>query len=198
MWHYNGPSKEALVNETKKWPTFLSEAKPPVVEVADGILMTPIFAEKDAADFAEYLNEYPQWGPAKGDAVPGDELRLHLLFPETFNTKYAKIDKFFQEIINARWNPTTWSTVKDLFAIRYMMERQKEIRLHTDISRFSVSIVLERATRGGTLWFPRQNFTDDLVRPGVALVFPAPITHPHQVTPVEEGRRTSLVIWTER
>ena len=187
--HYNGPDTSPAPHTN-----VLASC---TLEVADGILAIPVLNAEQCADLATQLHTLSElyWQPLRGDQVPGDELRLSAA---GLHDHYAHlIEEALRPVMNARWAPTIWSSISDLFAIRYRPGKQDRIRLHTDLSRFSASIALETAEKGGVLWFPRQNFRDDLVPVGTALVFPSRVTHPHAVTPVTAGRRTALVVWTK-
>jgi len=60
--------------------------------------------------------------------------------------------------------------------------------------RLSISIVLNDNFKGGDLkFFNKEQYT---VRKNQAIVFPSSWQYPHQVTPVTEGTRWAIVIWT--
>lgn len=186
--HFNGPQQ---VRKIEKVGHLVTQP----IEVADGVLAIPLLGKKTCADLAEKLNAMDGWRPLTNDKVPGDEIRLKAA--GLYDVYAPLIENAFRPIINQHWAPTEFSSISDLFAIRYEPHRQDSLRLHTDLSRFSASILLEAADEGGILWLPRQNFRDDLVPVGTALVFPSRVTHPHAVTPVTAGRRISLVVWTK-
>ena len=167
------------------------------MEVADGILGMP-FLDADTCRHlcavAEWLHSL--WQPLPGDQVPGDELRLQKLDLALWDWLKATLGERLAPIVEARWRPSKWRDPCDAFLIRYSGEGQPSIRLHEDLSYFSCSIGLRRACAGGELAFPRQNFSDALLPEGWLLLWPAKITHPHQVLPVRRGKRISLVVWT--
>ena len=204
--HANGPDAE--LPEIRRQPSqFDGAGSAPLgdspMEVADGVVRVRVFSAEEAHRLAAVLDGLLGWGALDDDDVPGDELRLAAvaepLAASGFGTVAQRIEEALRPAANARWfPPASWTGIRDLFATRYSpMGRCSSIDLHNDISRFSASIVLRRAHRGGELWLPRQNFTDRLIEPGVALFWPSRVTHPHQVMEVESGQRISLVVWTE-
>ena len=128
--------------------------------------------------------------------MPGDELRLRIVDEELWEWFQQTLLEKLGPIINERWRPAKWTSLKDLFMIRYSKEKQPDLHLHNDLSFFSCSIKLRTACQGGYLNFPRQNFNDCFVGNGDLLVWPAKITHPHMVMPTTKGTRVSLVVWT--
>lgn len=171
----------------------------PVTPIGEGIYARRVAGPESAALLARSLMEREGWKSAEGDPVPGDELRLRHVSPE-LHTAWAKgLEAIWNPWIAQHWHPSGQPVeTHDLFAIRYSADRQPAIPLHCDKSRFSGSLILETAKRGGVLHWPRQGVDDRHLAPGMMTLWPAPITHPHAVTPVAEGRRISLVWWTRR
>ena len=195
--HANGP--DATFPEA--WAPERVPIEDAPIEVAYGIMQARVFSVEDAHRLAAVLDAQPGWQSLRGDNVPGDELRLDTvhgaLAAAGFGDCEELIEGVLAPVMEARWYPPVgWKGIKDLFAIRYAPFTQDRLRLHTDLSRFSASIVLRRAGAGGELHLPRQNFTDRLTEPGMALAWPSQVTHPHAVTPVTAGQRISLVVWT--
>lgn len=170
------------------------------LEVAPGILLFRNVLDPDAArGLAGVLDAVGGWGPLDKDAVPGVELRLRVVDQALHDGIAKALDTRMPPHIKARWHPANWTGVSDLFAIRYRADEQPNIRLHNDISGFSGSLVLDRQhCAGGDLTFPRQTYDDRHLQPGDLLIWPGPITHPHEVVPVRgPTSRMSLVIWTK-
>ena len=196
--HANGNSNMDLVRPLPRIEVRFDESAGQWMELADGILYVPFLERQTSQQIQQVAECVPGlWKPLEGDNVPGDELRIKLLDSRLFRSIEEGLEKYVAPAIQQRWRPTTWKTVRDMFLIRYSTEKQAGIRLHEDISYLSCSIVLARACGGGELYFPRQGFTDRMIKPGGLLVWPSRITHPHCVTPVAKGRRVSLVVWTE-
>ena len=179
-YHWNGPSTPAPAH-------WLNPHDDYILEVANDVFQLTLMSQDEAEWLTQALMRETDWKPLPGDAVPGDELRLG--FREAINKRMTKL-------VYERWQPSNWQPIKDLFAIRYLPERQPDLALHNDKSYMSMSIVIHRHGPGGTLVLPRQNFDDRHTLPGQALLWPSAITHPHYVTPTE-GMRMSLVVWTK-
>ena len=196
--HANGPSKlESVRGMPWREPTLARNAFE-WIEVADGILAMPFLDEKTCLDLCAKAERFDYlWKPLPGDNVPGDELRLREL-DWALNRWFTNVlNKNLPPIVTARWRPAEWRQPSDLFFIRYSKEKQPSLRLHEDISYFSGSFKLRDTCCGGELSFPRQNYTDRLLPLGWLVFWPSRITHPHQVLPVEKGKRISLVLWTK-
>lgn len=195
--HANGPSTMDTARPLPWDDPQLDENAFEWMELADGILGMPFLDRESCARLcstAECLSNL--WQPLPGDNVPGDELRLRKLDLKLWEWLTATLRQHLAPVVEARWRPSSWRDPCDAFLIRYSTRRQPSIRLHEDISYFSGSVKLRRACNGGDLAFPRQNFSDALVPEGWLLLWPAKITHPHQVWPVRKGKRVSLVVWT--
>ena len=195
--HANGPSSLDVARRLPWVEPGLDENAFEWMEAADGILAMPFLNRETCTRLcavAELVDSL--WRPLPGDNVPGDELRLKRIDLALWDWLGTTLKDRLGPVINARWRPAEWRDPSDAFLIRYAPDRQPSIRLHEDISYFSCSVRLRHSGRGGELSFPRQNFSDRLVPDGWLLVWPARITHPHQVLPVHEGKRISLVVWT--
>ncbi len=195
--HANGPSNLEAARPLPWTEPGLAAHAFDWMEVADGVLGMPFLDQETCTRLcavAELVDSL--WQPLPGDNVPGDELRLKRLDLALWDWLGATLKDRLGPIINARWRPALWHDLSDAFLIRYSPDKQPSLRLHEDISYLSCSVRLRRSCRGGELIFPRQNFSDGLIPDGWLLVWPARITHPHQVLPVRKGKRISLVVWT--
>lgn len=181
------PEKGILADGVGEW-----------IEVAPGILAMPWLRESACRKILAAANRVPSlWMPLEGDPVPGDELRINALDTTLCEQLVVSFEKHLKPLLEARWRPAAWSSVSDLFLIRYSQDKQSEIGLHCDRSRFSASVALRIADAGGALTFPRQNYRDTDIGLGWLLAWPSAVTHPHMVQEVTRGQRTSLVVWTE-
>lgn len=61
----------------------------------------------------------------------------------------------------------------------------------------SITIGLNKDYEGGRLSFWQGRYEPPLSEPGDAVVFPSNLCFPHQVEPITEGTRYSLVVWTQ-
>ncbi len=162
--------------------------------VCRDIVTVPFFTEEQALTLARIGIGSDGWKALKGDNVPGDELRLREI--GLFETIEEALKSQLKHRLPTVWPTAGWKGAKDLFLIRYELGRQPGIRNHEDISYISGSVKLMPAEKGGVLVFPRQGFSDEHVPVGHLIIWPSQVTHPHGVTPVEKGKRVSLVVWT--
>jgi predicted 2-oxoglutarate/Fe(II)-dependent dioxygenase YbiX len=88
--------------------------------------------------------------------------------------------------------------LRDAFTMRYSMETQKSLGLHTDASLITGSVKLNDNYEGATLYFPRQDFTNLDVPVGSCILFPSEVTHGHYVDELKSGVKYSLTMWTSR
>ena len=88
--------------------------------------------------------------------------------------------------------------MRDAFTMRYSMDTQTELGLHTDASLFTGSVKLNDNYAGAELVFPRQEFTNKNVKVGQCILFPSMVTHGHKVLPLRGGKKYSLTMWTCR
>ena len=88
-------------------------------------------------------------------------------------------------------------TVQNIFAVRYSLGTQRELKQHHDDSFISGSIKLNDSYTGGELYFPRQKFTNKNIGTGDLLLWPGQITHIHGSTALLTGEKYSVTIWTK-
>jgi predicted 2-oxoglutarate/Fe(II)-dependent dioxygenase YbiX len=82
------------------------------------------------------------------------------------------------------------------FINRYTMDTQRISKLHNDTSMISMVIKLNNDYTGGELEFPRQEWTNQDVEIGHAVIFSGNVTHPHRVNELTSGVKYSFVGWT--
>ena len=164
----------------------------PIMHLPHDMFLIPLLSPAAAEELAAEILRLDGWGVLDGDAVPGDELRGAILDPLK-----ALIENHVMPLLNAALTITSPVTqVKDIFAIRHSADRQRTLRLHTDISAVSGSIKLRDAARGGDLLFPRQGWSDAHMEPGCSVWWPSAVTHPHTTIAVENGVRLAVTVWT--
>ena len=196
--HANGPTTLKDVRGFRWKVPKLAKGAFEWMEVADGILAMPFLDDESClyiCSNAEMMGDL--WKPLPGDKVPGDELRIRELDAALEQWFVTQMNTNLSKIVTARWRPATWHPPSDLFLIRYSTEGQPSLHLHEDISYMSGSIKLRDSCCGGELYFPRQNYSDKMIPRGWLVLWPSRITHPHQVLPVEKGKRISMVVWTQ-
>ena len=130
----------------------------------------------------------------EGDDVPAHEMRLKELQLWDVTAQYW--ENHVKQIVADYWECCSINGLRDAFIIKYTMNGQKTLRLHSDISLVSGSVKLNDEYEGGELYFPRQNFSNKDVPVGKCILFPSQVTHPHTSTELLSGTKWSLTMWT--
>ena len=154
--------------------------------------MTPYQCDK----MIELSEEYGIFKEADYDKVAGQELRLKQL--ELLDGLVNHWMKCVYHIVYEYYHPCHIYGVRDAFIIKYAMDSQKSLRLHTDASLVTGSIKLNDDYTGGELVFPRQGVTNRDIDVGKCILFPGQCTHGHTSQELLSGTKYSLTIWTKR
>ena len=202
-YHGNG-GEQAKVSFTKlanQFGYYEPVASAPILslsynEVADEILVTELLTESECKDLIRRSDELGSWSSMEGDKFPAQEIRLKQLglwkdYQKLWEDKLAKI-------CEKHWKPLQYMGLRDAFTMRYAMDTQTSLGLHTDASLVTGSVKLNDDYEGATLYFPRQKFTNLDVPVGSCILFPAQVTHGHYVDELQSGVKYSLTMWTSR
>ena len=166
-------------------------------EVLDNDIILVDFLSKSMCDRMIELSErHGNYKPDEGDKVPGQEIRLKELDSLDELSRYW--EKFMAPIIDKHWDPCNFYGVRDAFIIKYTMDGQRKLRLHSDASLVTGSVKLNDDYTGGELYFPRQKFSNKDVPVGKCILFPGQVSHPHTSKELQSGTKWSLTIWTKR
>jgi hypothetical protein len=165
-------------------------------EVAPEILVTDFMTESQCQGYIQASEGLGRWGELDGDKFPAQEIRLKEigLWDEISEQWEDKLSK----ICEKHWHPEAYLGLRDAFTMRYSMDTQTELGLHTDASLFTGSVKLNNDYAGAELVFPRQEFTNKDVKVGQCILFPSMVTHGHKVLPLRGGKKYSLTMWTCR
>ena len=165
-------------------------------EVAQDLLVTKLLSESECKDLIDKSDALGGWGNLDGDKFPAQEIRLKRL---GLWKQYEALwrDRLFK-ICEKHWNPVEYMGLRDAFTMRYAMDTQKSLGLHTDASLITGSVKLNDNYEGATLYFPRQDFTNLDVPVGSCILFPSQVTHGHYVDELKSGVKYSLTMWTSR
>jgi predicted 2-oxoglutarate/Fe(II)-dependent dioxygenase YbiX len=154
--------------------------------------MTPTMCE----DMIRRADADGEWGSLSYDKFPAQEIRLKKL------GLWEELQEHWNEVINPiiehHWKPTQMYGMRDAFVMRYSLETQKELALHTDASLVTGSVKLNDDYEGGELIFPRQKISNKNLPIGKMLLFPGAVTHGHACTELLSGVKYSLTMWTSR
>ena len=165
-------------------------------EVAPEILVTDFLTDRQCDFLIQKSESYGNWGQMDGDKFPAQEIRLRSIglwheYERLWAEKLGKISE-------THWKPMAHHGLRDAFTMRYSMETQKELGLHTDASLVTGSVKLNEDYEGAELIFPRQNFSNIKVSKGQCILFPGEVTHGHYVPELLSGVKYSLTMWTSR
>jgi predicted 2-oxoglutarate/Fe(II)-dependent dioxygenase YbiX len=140
--------------------------------------------------------EHGGWNPMPGDKFPAREIRVKEL------GLWAAMEEHWQRVlypvIEKHWYPTEMYGLRDAFVMRYSLDTQTSLRLHTDASLVTGSVKLNDDYLGADLIFPRQNVTNRDIPVGKCILFPGQVTHGHECTELTYGTKYSLTMWSSR
>ena len=166
-------------------------------EVLDNDIIMVDFLSKSMCDRLIELSEARGgFKPDEGDKVPGQELRLREL--DLWDELSRYWERFMAPIIDKHWDPCNFYGVRDAFLIKYELDGQRKLPLHSDASLVTGSVKLNDGYEGGELYFPRQKFSNKDVPVGKCILFPGQVSHPHTSKELQSGTKWSLTIWTNR
>ena len=194
--HGNGSEKTKQFFETlyKKWN------KLEVIPLEkDIVCISSLFTKEWCDSLIEACEKENNWHQLPNDKVPGQEIRLNTLTNKSFKRQfYEEYENIVVPALEKYWPKFKAPKIRDLFVIKYTAENQADLPLHHDMSMISAAIKLNNEYSGGLLNFPRQNVTNESLKVGDAVFWPAQVTHPHESLSLESGIKYSLVLWTTR
>ena len=163
--------------------------------LSDDIILID-FMSKDMCENMISLAEEKTFNIMEGDKVPSQDLRLREIGLWKSLEKHWM--KTVYDIVHEYWYPCHMYGLRDAFIIKYEMDKQRSLRLHTDASLVTGSVKLNDDYEGGLLEFPRQGISNKDVPIGKCLLFPGQVTHGHTSTELLSGIKYSLTIWSSR
>lgn len=154
--------------------------------------MTPSMCES----MIELADKHGEWGSLSYDKFPAMEIRLKKLgLWEEMQEHWRKV---LFPIIEKHWYPMEMYDLRDAFVMRYSLDTQTSLRLHTDASLVTGSVKLNEDYLGADLYFPRQNISNRDIPIGKCILFPGQVTHGHTCTELKHGVKYSLTMWSSR
>jgi len=165
-------------------------------EVAREVLVVPLLSEEQCKDLIHKSEQLGNWRSMEGDKVPAQEIRIKEL--GLWEEYEAMWENHLAKVCETHWSPVLHQGLRDAFTMRYSMDTQKSLGLHTDASLITGSVKLNDDYEGATLHFPRQEFNNNDVPVGSCILFPAQVTHGHYVDELRSGVKYSLTMWTSR
>jgi hypothetical protein len=204
IYHGNGGSEAKeffsyILSELNVWETELDV--PSIIgkafkEVAKDVLLVPLLSHVQCQNLIHMSEQMGTWGAMEGDKFPAQEIRAKDL------GIWSSIEKLWKEnlalVCESYWSPVEYMGLRDAFTMKYTMDSQRSLGLHTDASLITGSVKLNDNYEGATLYFPRQEFDNIDVPVGSCLLFPGQVTHGHYVDELKSGVKYSLTMWTSR
>jgi len=166
-------------------------------EILDNdMLLVDFMTQEQCERLMEISDNHGQWGSLSYDKFPAQEIRLKELgLWEELNTYW---DEHIVPIIENYWKPMEMYGLRDAFVMRYAVDTQKDLPLHTDASLVTGSVKLNDDYEGADLFYPRQNFSNKDIPVGKMILFPGAVTHGHECLPLTKGTKYSFTIWSSR
>ena len=202
LYHGNG-GNEAKTKFNKLYSDFYVSSSPIVYipthnydKLTDDILLIPFLTESMCDSIIELSERHGGYKNDEGDDVPGQEIRLHEIgLSEKLEFHWKKC---VAPILHEEFHPCNYYGIRDAFIIKYTMQGQRDLRLHSDASLVTGSIKLNSSYTGGELYFPRQDLSNKDIPVGDCILFPGQVSPPHTSKELESGTKFSLTIWTKR
>jgi len=164
--------------------------------VANDIIITKFLTENQCQYLIDISEVHGGWEPMPDDKFPAYEIRLKEL---GLWDEYERLWKEKLGVISEKyWQPMKHYGLRDAFTMRYSVDTQKTLGLHTDASHVTGSVKLNDNYEGGVLIYPRQDFDNSKVAIGDCILFPSQVTHGHYVNELTSGVKYSLTMWTSR
>ena len=156
--------------------------------------LTPEFCER----LISLAEKHAGWTPMAGDKFPAQEIRLFDIDPKLYEELEIHWAKNIAPMCEEYWYPMLHISLRDAFVMKYTLDTQKSLALHTDASLITGSVKLNDNYEGGELYFPRQDISNANIPVGEMILFPGQVTHGHQCNELTSGIKYSLTIWTSR
>ncbi len=153
--------------------------------------MTPSMCD----DLIEIADNDGEWGNLSYDKFPAKEIRLKKF--GLWDNLEKHWENFIYPIIEEYWGAEMYG-LRDAFVMRYSLDTQTKLNLHTDASLVTGSVKLNNDYEGAELVFPRQNISNKDIPVGKCILFPGQVTHKHECTEIKSGVKYSLTMWTNR
>ena len=202
LYHGNGGT-DAKKTFNDKYEDFYGKSGPiiyiPTQDyeiIQDDILLIDFLTPSMCDSIIEVSERHGGFNPLDYDDVPGQELRMkEINLWEGIRKHWANS---VSDVIQEYWTMCGWYGLRDAFLIKYTMDGQRELRVHTDASLVTGSVKLNDDYTGGELYFPRQKFSNKDVPVGKCILFPGQVTHCHTSKKLLSGTKYSLTMWTKR
>jgi len=199
VYHGNG-GEEAKKTFDKLYDRLYPEIKYAYVKdyevIAPEMLLVDCFSEEDCQKWIDASEKHGGWNPHPDDKFPSHDIHLKELgLWDEWEDHWRRV---IAPITDKYWRPSMHYHLRKAFTMKYSMDTQKALGLHTDASLVTGSMKLNDDYEGATLIFPRQNITNKDIPVGKLIIFPGPLTHGHHVDALKSGTKYSFTTWTAR
>lgn len=199
IYHGNG-GDEAKAKFDQMYNQMYPELKYAYVKnyevIGNEMLLIQCFSEEDCQRWIDIAEAHGGFEPHKDDKFPSHDIHLKELgLWEEWEDHWKRV---VAPITDKYWQPSLHYHIRKAFVMKYSMDTQRTLGLHTDAALVTGSMKLNDDYEGATLIFPRQNVTNKDIPPGKMILFPGPLTHGHYVDPLKSGTKYSLTTWTAR
>lgn len=167
-----------------------------VDKISDDMFLIDFMTQYQCEDMIDLADRNGQWGSLSYDKFPAQEIRLKEL--DLWDSMERHWENHVNPIIEKFYPPMEMYGMRDAFVMRYSMDTQRKLNLHTDASLVTGSVKLNEDYVGADLIFPRQNISNKDVPVGKAIIFPGQVTHGHACTELTSGVKYSLTMWSSR
>lgn len=167
-------------------------------KISDDMLVVPFMSKAQCRELIEIADAHGGWQSLAYDKFPAQEIRVNKLSADWAEAFNAYWDGPLKSILEAYWQPLLMYGLRDAFVMRYSMDTQRNLALHTDASLVTGSVKLNDDYEGAELVFPRQGFSNKDIPVGHMVIFPGQVTHGHRCEELKGGVKYSLTFWTKR
>lgn len=164
--------------------------------IEDDMLVVDFMTQEQCERLIELADKNGDWESLKYDKFPAQEIRIKEL--GLWSELETKWNNFIVPIVEKYWKPMEMYGLRDAFVMRYNLETQKDLPLHTDASLVTGSVKLNDDYEGADLFYPRQNISNKDIPVGKMILFPGAVTHGHECLPLTKGTKYSFTIWSNR
>ena len=162
----------------------------------DDMLMVDFMTQSMCEDLIEIADSDGEWESLSYDKFPAREIRMKKL--NLWDSLEHHWEKYLCPLICDYWRPIEMYGMRDAFVMRYSLNTQTNLNLHTDASLITGTVKLNDDYDGAELFFPRQNISNKDIPVGKCILFPGQVTHGHECTELKSGIKYSLTMWTNR
>jgi predicted 2-oxoglutarate/Fe(II)-dependent dioxygenase YbiX len=162
------------------------------------MLVVPFMSKVQCRELIELADMHGGWESLAYDKFPAQEIRVNKISADWSEAFNAYWDGALKKLLEAHWQPLLMYGLRDAFVMKYTMDTQRGLALHTDASLVTGSVKLNDDYEGAELVFPRQGFSNKDIPVGHMILFPGQVTHGHRCEELKSGAKYSLTFWTKR